>query len=166
MRRPLVHALCALLVGSFLAGPGMLFLPGCGGTETGNPGIAPTDVTPVLSENPAIVLMDAICQKLADCLEGVTMSACRSSISASATLGASFGADPETYPSFIDVIAAAEQGTLRADTAEVVLCAATVRDLSCDDERILGVAVQGPELENLEPMVEGNGCPFVFSSAP
>jgi hypothetical protein len=153
-----------VLMVSALAGPGMFWVPGCGGTETGNPGPFPQTQGPAVINNPAIVLMDVICGKLTSCLEGLDESICRSSISASETLGASFGAGPGDYPSFIDVIAAVDQGTLRADTEQLGLCTSSIEELGCDSEEILAVEVQDSVVANLEQMVPENGCPNLFST--
>jgi len=163
MKRSFIHDLCVALIVSVLAAPVVFCAAGCGGTETGNPGANPTDQTPHMLDNPAIDLMDTICGKLTSCLDGLDESTCRSSVSASTELGAGFGAGPEDYPSFIDVIAAADAQTLRVDTEQLGLCTAAIGDLRCDSEEILAVEIQGSVVANLEQMVPENGCPYVFS---
>jgi hypothetical protein len=165
MKRSFIHDLCAVFLVSVLAAPCLFCVPGCGGTETGNPGPLEQTHSPNAYNNPALVLMDTICGKLASCLDGLDESTCRSSISASNTLGASFGAGPGEYPSFIDVIAAVDQGTLRVNTAQLGLCTSSLDELRCDSEEVLAVEIQNSVLANLEQMVPVNGCPNVFSTA-
>jgi hypothetical protein len=163
MKRSFIHDLRVALVVSVLAAPLLCCIAGCGGTETGNPGSNPADQIPHMLDNPAIGLMDSICGKLTSCLEGLDESTCRSSVSASTELGTRFGAGPEDYPSFIDVIAAADAQTLRVDTAQLGRCTAAIGDLRCDGEEILAVEIQGSVVANLEQMIPENGCPYVFS---
>jgi len=159
--------LCRAAVRALLVTAALCAVPGCGGTETGNPGPAPIDGGPLFpADNPAIGLMSALCGKLTSCLEGLDESGCRTSVGVSRTLGERFGAAEDQYPTFIDVIAAAEAEALRTDGAQFELCTAAIAGLPCDSEEIQAVQFQDSELTNLEQMVPDEGCPNVFSPAP
>ncbi|MEW6441618.1 MAG: hypothetical protein AB1640_11850 [bacterium] len=161
MKRPFLHRVCSLLI--LLA---FLRLAGCGGTETGNPGPSKPGQDSEPSENAAVSLMDAICDRLTSCLEGVTETECRTSISVSTTLGAAFGVPSQDFAAYIDIVAAVDEGMLGADPGELSLCLSSLREVSCDDERLQAVEVAEPFIVNIEQMIPDQGCPAVFSESP
>jgi len=135
---------------------------GCGGTETGNP----ADPWDARGGNPAIVLAEAICEKLVDCFEeeAPTQEACGEAIRGSETLGAAFGIQQEDPPlSYEQIIEKFENGELKADEQAVEACAAAIRDLECDPA-VLAVDVEGG-LGNVDEMIPEKPCSKVFSGS-
>jgi len=148
MKRVLIPFLFGLFVF-----PGAMFLAGCGGTETGNPARHPQD--------PALALMDAICEKLTECFEDLALSDCRSAIAASTTLAGAFGLHDSGFPTYLDLVV--ETGSLRADHGALDQCLDSIEALACEDPAIQAIQIVDGSIANLEQMIPTEGCPDVFS---
>ena len=126
---------------------------GCGGTETGNPGI----------HNPALLVMEAICTKLTSCMDLLTND-CRVAVIESSTLVQEFGASTELYPSFADLLLAVDRGDFKMNMEALNLCISSVEALTCDNVGLQAVVIDENGTQNLEQMIPDAGCALVFGA--
>jgi len=136
---------------------------GCGGTETGNPGQPGDHFTPGI-QNPALLVMEAICTKLTSCMELTPTNDCRVAVMESPTLVQEFGSSTEEYPTYLDLLLAVDRGELDADLEALNLCVSTLEDLACDSEAVQSVVIDESGSENLEQMIPDAGCALVFGA--
>lgn len=137
-------------------------LAACGGTETGNPSGHGSGSGG--QKNPAITLVEEICEKLTSCFGGddFTKEECEQAIADSEMLGAAFGIVEKPPPGFAEVIDKVENNELTANEEAVEECVDAIGSLGCDDP-----TVQAADFEegfaNVEEMIPETACSQVFS---
>lgn len=136
-------------------------LPGCGGTETGNPTGPPGG----REINPAYKLVEEVCIKLTSCFggeDGFTQEDCLLAVQASDTLAAAFGIEEEPTPQYAQVIDKVEDNELSADAEALDACVDAIQSLTCDDQALQAVEIERG-FSNVEAMIPEPYCAAVFS---
>ena len=143
----------------------LMLQPGCGGgTETGNPGMVVPEDDPltVMKEvvNPADVVLEAVCEKICECLPLVSQDGCENRIGGKGNLSRALGLDDDTWPTFHDVARDVEEEKLEVSLDELLACLGSVRALTCDSDAFSHIYTL--DLRDMDSFLPQEDCMGVF----
>ena len=162
MRKPFVYIVSCLLFG-------LLCLAGLacgGGTETGNPNLAPGSQaddmyagSEPIESNPAYQLLDLVCTNLEGCLSVVKVD-CVEILLNRGEVPLSFDLETEAFADYWEIILAVQVNGLVIDEEALEQCRAEIDALDCDayDQ----VSMETDAVQNLEEIFPEGSCSHIF----